>query len=175
MNEYSFCIGFCFAIGIARGTVGNETNWWMMFVPTMNEINWELKSLWHKIALMKERWRDKHAEKEFNIAPVQWNGRRQKKLIHDDVNKWKNFQVQITCSTSLAFGDQWIPCTKASDMELWLFSLICTWTNCWVNNHHAGDLRCQGAHYDVTVIRHGAITKRKILWWSNLQTRIIWH
>ena len=30
-----------------------------------------------------------------------------------------------------------------------MFSLICTWTNVWVNNRHAGDLRRYGAHYDV--------------------------
>ena len=33
-----------------------------------------------------------------------------------------------------------------------MFSLICTWTNGWVNNRDAGDLRWNPAHYDVTVI-----------------------
>ena len=32
------------------------------------------------------------------------------------------------------------------------FSLICTWTNVWVNNRDAGDLRPHSAHYDVTVM-----------------------
>ena len=41
-------------------------------------------------------------------------------------------------------GHRWIPCTKASDVELWCFSLICTWINGWINNHEAG--------YDVTVM-----------------------
>ena len=31
-------------------------------------------------------------------------------------------------------------------------SLICVWTNGWVNNHKAGDLRRYRAHYDVTVM-----------------------
>ena len=33
-----------------------------------------------------------------------------------------------------------------------IFPLICAWINGWVNNHEAGDLKCDGAHYDVTVM-----------------------
>ena len=33
-----------------------------------------------------------------------------------------------------------------------MFSLICAWTNGWVNNQDAGDLRRHRAHYDVTVM-----------------------
>ena len=33
-----------------------------------------------------------------------------------------------------------------------MFSLICAWTNGWVNNRDAGDLRRHGAHYDATVM-----------------------
>ena len=49
---------------------------------------------------------------------------------------------------------QWIPLTKASDTELWCFlwSVICAWISCWVNNCEAGDLRCHHAHYDVTIM-----------------------
>ena len=36
---------------------------------------------------------------------------------------------------------RWIPPTKASGAELLMFSLICAWTNGWVNNGDAGDLR----------------------------------
>ena len=35
-----------------------------------------------------------------------------------------------------------------------MLSLICTWINGWANNHEAGDLRCQCAHYDVTVMQN---------------------
>ena len=31
-----------------------------------------------------------------------------------------------------------------------MFSLICAWTNAWVNNRDAGDLRRHGARYDVS-------------------------
>ena len=44
---------------------------------------------------------------------------------------------------------RWIPLTKTNDA----FSLICVWTNEWVNNRDAGDLRRRCAHYyDVTII-----------------------
>ena len=33
-----------------------------------------------------------------------------------------------------------------------IFSLICAWTNSWINNWDAGDLRCHCTYYDVTVM-----------------------
>ena len=47
---------------------------------------------------------------------------------------------------------RWIPHTKASGAELFMFSLLCAWINGWVNNGEAGDLRRQCARYDVTVM-----------------------
>ena len=49
-------------------------------------------------------------------------------------------------------GPRWIPRTKASDTELWFFSLIWARMNVWVNNREAGDMRSHRAHYDVTVM-----------------------
>ena len=49
-------------------------------------------------------------------------------------------------------GLRWIPHTKDSEAEFWCFSLICTWTNGWVNNGEAGDLRRHRAHYNVSVM-----------------------
>ena len=49
-------------------------------------------------------------------------------------------------------GHQWIPRTKASDAELWCFSLICVWINGCVNNCEAGYLGHHRANYDVTVM-----------------------
>ena len=44
------------------------------------------------------------------------------------------------------------PWRKASDNGALMFSLICTWTNSWVHNRDAGDLRRYRAHYEVTVM-----------------------
>ena len=40
--------------------------------------------------------------------------------------------------------------TKGQWSGALMFSLICAWTNGWVNNRDAGDLRRHRAHYDVT-------------------------
>ena len=45
-------------------------------------------------------------------------------------------------------GHRWIPRTKASDAALWCF----LWSDGWINNGEAGDLRRNRAHYDVTVM-----------------------
>ena len=52
---------------------------------------------------------------------------------------------------------RWIPCTKASDVELWCFFFICAWINGRVNNREAGDLRRHRAHHDVTVMVDGKL------------------
>ena len=60
-------------------------------------------------------------------------------------------------------GHRWIPLTKASDAELWFFSLICAWIKGWVNNREAGVLIRHRAHYDVVVM--------SVLWhraWGNM-------
>ena len=49
-------------------------------------------------------------------------------------------------------GDRWIPRTNGQWRGALMFSLICAWLNCWVNNGEAGDLIRQRAHYDVIVI-----------------------
>ena len=38
-----------------------------------------------------------------------------------------------------------------------VFSLICAWTNGWVNNRDAGDLRRNRTHYDVTIMYTGSL------------------
>ena len=47
---------------------------------------------------------------------------------------------------------RWIPRTKASDAELWLFSLIRARINGWVNNGEAVDLRRHRSYYDAIVM-----------------------
>ena len=49
-------------------------------------------------------------------------------------------------------GHRWIPRTKASDAELWCFSLICARINGWVKNGCAGDLRRHRDHHGVALL-----------------------
>ena len=73
------------------------------------------------------------------------------RVVHEDVIKWKHFRVTGPLCGEFT-GPRWIPRTKASNAELWFFSLICVWINSWVNNREADDLRRNPAHYDVIVM-----------------------
>ena len=69
--------------------------------------------------------------------------------FHDDVIKWKHFPrywpfVRGIHRTPTTNKGQWGGAL--------MFSLICAWTNSWVNNRKTGDLRRHHAHYDVTVM-----------------------
>ena len=62
-------------------------------------------------------------------------------------------------------GHQWIPPPpppKAGD-ELWWCFFGCAWTNGWVNNRDAADLRRHRAHYDVTVMHLNVSIMIKII------------
>ena len=70
---------------------------------------------------------------------------------HDDIIKWKHFP----CYWPFVWGIHWSPVNsphKGQWRRALMFSLIYTWTNGWVNNQDAGDLRCHHAHYDLTVM-----------------------
>ena len=58
-------------------------------------------------------------------------------LPHDDVIKWKHFPRY------------WHFPNKGQWHRALMFSLICAWTNEWVNNRDAGDSRRHRAHYDI--------------------------
>ena len=70
---------------------------------------------------------------------------------HDDIIKLKHFPHYW----SFVRGIHW-SLVNSTHKGQWhgalMFSLICTWTNGWVNNWCAGDLRCHCAHYYVTVM-----------------------
>ena len=72
-------------------------------------------------------------------------------ICHDDVIKWKHFPrhwpLVQGIHRSLANSPH-----KGQWHWALMISLICTWINCGVNNHKAGDLRRHRAHYDVTVM-----------------------
>ena len=70
---------------------------------------------------------------------------------NDDIIKWKHFP----CYWPFVQGIHQWPVNspyKGQWRGALMFSLICAWTNSWVNNHDACDLRCHHTHYDVTVM-----------------------
>ena len=69
---------------------------------------------------------------------------------------WWRHQME-TFSALLAFCAENSPSPVNSPHKTqwrgaWMFSLICTWINSWVNNPEAGDLRRHRTHCDVSVM-----------------------
>ena len=72
-------------------------------------------------------------------------------FIHDDIIKLKHFP----CNWPFVQGIHQSPVNspyKGQWCRALVFSLSWGWTNGWVNNHKAGDLRCHHAPYDVTAM-----------------------
>ena len=70
---------------------------------------------------------------------------------HDDVIKWKHFPRYWPFVRGIHRSPVNSP-NKGQWRGALIFSLICTWSNGWINNRNAGDLRRHYAHYDVTVM-----------------------
>ena len=76
--------------------------------------------------------------------PIHWD-------VHDDVIKWKHFPRHWPFVREIHRSPVNSP-HKVQWHEALILSLICAWTNAWVNNRDAGDLRRFRAHHDVTVV-----------------------
>ena len=72
--------------------------------------------------------------------------------IQHDVIKWKHFPRYWPFVRGIHRSPVNSP-HKGQWRGALMFSLICAWINCWVNNREAGDLRRYRAHYDVTVMK----------------------
>ena len=68
-------------------------------------------------------------------------------MANDDVIRWKHFLHYWPIVRGIhrsPHNGQW--------RDALMLSLICAWTNGWVDNRDAGDLRRHCAHYDVCVM-----------------------
>ena len=79
-------------------------------------------------------------------------------LCHDDVIKWKHFSCYLPFVRGIHRSPV-ISTHKGQWRRALKFPLICAWTNSWVNNCEAGDLRRHHAHYDLTVMWW-------VMWWQ---------
>ena len=70
---------------------------------------------------------------------------------HDDVIKWKHFPRYWPFMREIHRSPVNSP-NKGQWRGALMFSLICAWTNSWVNNRDTGDLKRHRAHYDITVM-----------------------
>ena len=80
----------------------------------------------------------------FSRAATQWN---------DYVIKWKHFPRYWLFVRGIHLSPVISP-HKDRWRGTLMFPLFCAWTNRWVNNRDAGDLRRHRAHYDVILMKH---------------------
>ena len=71
--------------------------------------------------------------------------------LHDNVIKWKYSPRYWPLVRGIHRSPLNSP-HKGQWRGALMFSLICAWINCWVNNREAGDLRRHRSHYDVIVM-----------------------
>ena len=74
-------------------------------------------------------------------------------VIHDDVIKWKHFPRYWPFVRGIYRSLVNSP-HKGQGRGALMFSLVWAWTNDYLNNRDAGDLRGHSAHYNVIVIYH---------------------
>ena len=94
-------------------------------------------------------------------------------LLHDDVIKWKHFPRYCPFVQGIHRSPVNSP-HKGQWRGALMFSLICSWTNVWINNGDAGDLKRYRAHCDFTVLyawpnltkglRHTYHNGRRFVW-----------
>ena len=76
--------------------------------------------------------------------------------FHDDVIKWKHFSRYWPFVRGIHRSP-----VNSHHKRLWrgafMFSLICAWTNVWVNNRNAGDLMTSPRYSDVTLMVNRSI------------------
>ena len=72
-------------------------------------------------------------------------------VVDDDVIKWKHFRRYWPFVQGIHQSPVNNP-HKGQWHGALMFSLICAWTNDWINNRDAGHSRRHCAHYDVTVM-----------------------
>ena len=71
--------------------------------------------------------------------------------------KTSQFSIYSVVNSTACWGYEWIMMTSSNGSIFrvtgpLMFSLIFAWTNGWVNNGEADDLRCHRAHYDIILM-----------------------
>ena len=74
-----------------------------------------------------------------------------KSVTHDDVMKWKHYPRYRPLMRNIHRSPVISP-HKGQWRGALMFSLICVWTNGWVSNRDAGDLKRHCDYYDVMVM-----------------------
>ena len=101
---------------------------------------------WSLCHLVFATW---HTSKTYTAKLTQWPDFSE----HDDATKWKPFPRYWPFVRGIHRSPVKSP-HKVQWRGVLMFSLILAWTNGWINNRKAGDLRRHRAHCDVTVMKY---------------------
>ena len=96
-----------------------------------------------------------HITLQIQAKYTDWN-------LHDDVIKWKHFPRYWPFVRGIHRSPVNSP-HKGQWHGAFMFPLICTWINRWVNNRKSGDLRRYRAHYNVIVMEPPDWTHRSLV------------
>ena len=121
--------------------VTSKTFWWMKPFVFPSKIAFSLMLIHHWYWLWATQW-------HFYF-------------FHDDVTKWKHFPRYWPFVRGIYPSPVNTP-HKGQWRGALMFSLICVWTNGWVNHRDAGNLIRHGANYDVTAMSHDCRCQRNI-------------
>ena len=117
---------------------------WSIYKLTISTVDWS-KCLYNKeIKAFMTKLTQKFIKQAY-----QWEAGNTK--FHDDVIKWKHFPRYWPFVRGIHRSPVDSP-HKGQWRGALMFPLICVWTNSWINNREAGDLRRYRAHYDVMVM-----------------------
>ena len=92
------------------------------------------------------------------IGLHEWQGSIQQKIITPLLHAtwWRHQMESFSALLAICAGNSPVPVNsphKGQWRGALMFTLICLWTNDWVNNREAGDLRRLRVHYDVIVMK----------------------
>ena len=111
-------------------------------------------------------------------SPVQYNMRRWD--IRNDyrfISWWRHQMEHFPRYWHFVRGIHRLP-ANSSHKGQWggasMFSLICDWTNGWVNNWDTGDLRRHRSHYDVNVMIIKTSSLTRVAYTVHLYFPILW-
>ena len=85
-------------------------------------------------------------------------------LIQYQGTWWRHQMETFSALLALCAGNSPVPVNsphKGQWRGALMFSFICVWINDWVNNREAGDLRRHRGHYDVNVMKSGALFRTR--------------
>ena len=114
---------------------------------------------WCSFIISKVFWY--HAKVNLTTHIYIWHYVKLARSMMTSLIKWKHFPLYWP----FVWGIHQSPVNSPHEgqwCETLMFSLICPWTNGWVNNRDAGDLRRHHDHYDVTVMTCGSLERTAI-------------